>query len=205
MTGHEPEWFTPDVADWDPWSPQVVARRLASVSVPWYVAAGWAIDLFLGGSYRAHDDLEIGVPQARFGEVAAALNDLDFFVVGDGRAWPLDRAGKQIDEHHQTWARERATGRWRLDVFREPSAHGTWVYRRDHRLQVPYDEVILWTASGIPYARPEVVLVFKAMGRRPKDDADFEAVRPWLGTDARRWLGDALELVAPGHPWRTRL
>jgi len=95
-----------------------------AVSVPWYVAAGWAIDLFLGGSHQAHNDLEIGVPQARCGEVTAALTDLDFFVVGDARAWPLDRAGPAFDEHHQTWARELATGPYRLDVFREPAANG---------------------------------------------------------------------------------
>ena len=38
------------VADprWDPWRPEDVARRLARLSAPWYVAAGWALDLFRG-------------------------------------------------------------------------------------------------------------------------------------------------------------
>lgn len=27
------------------WKPQEVARRLAGICVPWYVAAGWALDL----------------------------------------------------------------------------------------------------------------------------------------------------------------
>jgi len=205
MTGNETEPFTPDDADWDAWSPQVIARHLAGVAVPWYVMGGWAIDLFLGGSHRAHDDLEIAVPHARFGEMTAALPDLDFFVVGDARAWPLDGAGSAFDAHHQTWGRERASGRYRLDVFREPSADGHWVYRRDHQLRLPYDRIILQTADGIPYARPEIAVFFKAKGGRPKDEADFDAVRPKLGADACRWLSDALDLVYPGHPWRAPL
>jgi hypothetical protein len=197
--------FTPDVADWEPWSPHEVARRLAGVSAPWYVAGGWAIDLFLGGTLRAHDDLEIGIPHTGFNEVASALPELEFFVVGDGLAWPLDRAGPAFDEQHQTWARDPVTGRYRLDVFREPSAHGRWVCRRDPRIHLPYDDLILHTADGIPYARPEVVVLFKAKSARPKDEADFDAVRASLDADARRWLSDALDLVHPGHQWLATL
>lgn len=31
------------------WTPAEVTRRLAGVRAPWYVAAGWALDLFRGG------------------------------------------------------------------------------------------------------------------------------------------------------------
>jgi Aminoglycoside-2''-adenylyltransferase len=33
------------------------------------LAAGWAIDLFLGGPRREHEDLEIAVPGDRFDEL----------------------------------------------------------------------------------------------------------------------------------------
>ena len=60
--------------------------------------------------------------------------------------------------------------------------------------------------DGIPYGRPEIVLLFKARhSDRPKDEADFAAVLPRLGPARRRWLADALELVHPGHPWLERL
>jgi hypothetical protein len=40
--------FEPDLGKWDAWRPDEVAKVLAGVEAPWYVAAGWAIDLFLG-------------------------------------------------------------------------------------------------------------------------------------------------------------
>ncbi len=193
--------FVPDATAWVAWRPEEAARRFAGVEAPWYVAAGWAISLFLGFEHRDHEDLEVAVPRNRFGELARRLEDCELFVVGDGLAWPLADAGEMAEAHHQTWVRERATGLWRVDVFREPAQGDTWICRRDERIGLPYGRVIAWTAEGIPYARPEIVLLFKAAGARPKDEDDLAAVLPRLEPDVRRWLIEALKLVHPGHRW----
>jgi RimJ/RimL family protein N-acetyltransferase len=195
--------FDPDVSRWDAWRPEQVATLLEGVSVPWYVAAGWAIELFLGGDHREHEDLEIAVPNARFGEIVDALTGLEVFVItGPQEATPVDEAQDRLDDTHQSWVREPATGLWRFDVFREPSDGDTWVCRRDESIRMPYDEVIRWTDDGIPYARPEIVLLFKAKhAHRDRDQGDFEAVVPRLEPERQRWLADALARVHPGHEW----
>ena len=152
-----PGAFEPDLGQWDAWSPEKVARVLAPVEAPWYVAAGWAIDLFLGGDYREHDDLEIAVPRDRFHEVVEALAGFELFVVGvprRGFVSALEQARDALDATHQTWVREPETGLWRLDIMREPSDGDVWICRRDERIRLPYDEVIERTADGIPYGRP---------------------------------------------------
>ena len=199
--GSNPTPLEPDLSKWEAWRPEDVARLLATVEAPWYIAAGWAIDLFLGNQRRAHEDLEIGVPQDRFGEIAAALAGFDLFVVGGGGAWPLAHAGDAFTANHQTWVREPATGLWRLDIFREPSAGDSWVCRRNPRIRLPYNRLIERTADGIPCARPEVVLLFKAKAARSKDDDDLAAVLPQLGPGPRNWLREALAKVHPGHRW----
>ncbi|MDX6477079.1 MAG: hypothetical protein QOH95_2590 [Gaiellaceae bacterium] len=191
----------PDDAEWDAWSPQEAARRLAGVAAPWHVSAGWAIDLFLGGQRREHEDLEIGVPADRFDEIAAALGELDFHVVTRGQAEPVETAGELMESIHQTWGLDRPANLWRIDVFREPYDGDQWVARRDESIRLPYDELIEHTADGIPYERPEVVLLFKAKHSRPKDEADLAAVLPRLSTARRRLLADWIELVHPGHFW----
>jgi Aminoglycoside-2''-adenylyltransferase len=200
------EAFEPDLTMWDAWRPAEVARLLAGIRAPWYVAAGWAIDLFLGEQRREHEDLEIAVPRDRFPEVARALAGFELFVpgreLGRDRVWPLARAGDRLETHHQTWVREPATGKWRLDVFREPSDNGTWICRRDKRIRLPYREVIERTQDGIPYGRPEIVLLFKAKhAHQPKNQADLAAVLPLLEPARRRWLAETIGLVHPGHPW----
>jgi hypothetical protein len=195
-----------DVHPWDAWHPAVAARLLADVRAPWCVAAGWAIDLFLGGQRREHEDLEIAVPSDRFGEVADALAAFELFIPGreDDRelVWPYADAGERVETHHQTWVREPATGRWRLDVFREPSDGDTWICRRDESIRMPHAELIERTADGIPYARPEVVLLFKAKhSHEPKNESDLAAALPALEPARRERLARWLELVHPGHAW----
>jgi hypothetical protein len=175
----------PDLTKWDAWRPEEVARRLAGVKAPWYIAAGWAIDLFLGRQTREHEDLEIAVPRDRLPEVAGALDG--FELVGINA--------------HQNWVREPETGAWRLDVMCEPSDRNTWICRRDERIRLPYSHVIEHTEDGIPYGRPEIVLLFKAKHVRDKDDRDFGAVLPRLDATRRQWLADAVGIVHPGHRW----
>jgi hypothetical protein len=195
--------FRPDVAKWDTWHPAEVARRLAEVDVWWYVAAGWALDLFHGRQRRPHDDIEIAVPERAFGAIREAFAEFELFAIGAGYAHPLD--DRSLAQHHQTWVREPATGTWRVDVMREPWDGDTWVCRRDARIRLPAARVIAHTADGIPYARPEIVLLFKAKATREKDQADFDGVLPLLEPDQRGWLAHALELIHPGHRWLSAL
>jgi len=171
------------------------------MDAPWYVAAGWAIDLFLGGCHREHADIEVAVPRARRDEVLAALPGFELFWAGEppGMVTPLSAAEPQ--GCHQTWVRDPNTGSWRLDVFSEPSDGDTWICRRDPSIRMPYDQLIERTRDGIPYGRPEVMLLFKAKPGRPKDAADLAAVLPRLEPQRREWLAAALAAVHPGHPW----
>jgi hypothetical protein len=185
---------------WDPWRPADIARLLAGVTVPWYVAGGWAIDLFIGRQTREHGDLEIAIPASAFPTIRSVLADYEFDVVGSGQRWPLDSPA--FDVMHQTWIRERDTGVYRADVFREPERDAAWVCRRDESISLPYENLIRRTGDGIPYLAPEVGLLFKAKwAAEPKNQADFAATAGLLGEDAAGWLRWALQRVHPGHAW----
>jgi hypothetical protein len=167
------------------------------------VAAGWAIELFLGRGHREHEDLEIAVPRGSFDEVVEALSELEPFVItAPHEATPLEEARDRLDETHQSWMLDRDAGVWRIDVFREPSDGDTWISRRHDDIRLPYDQVIDRSDDGIPYGRPEIVLLFKARhADEPKNQVDFEATLPRLEPGQRRWLAESLELIHPGHRW----
>lgn len=77
---------------------------------------------------------------------------------------------------------------------------GTWTFKRDARITRPIVE-ITWSQNGISYLRPEIQLLHKARGIRPKDQQDFDATWPLLDQGARSWLRDAIRLARPDHPW----
>ena len=39
---------------WQPWQPEEVARFFSTLTVPWWIAGGWALDLFLGAQTGYH-------------------------------------------------------------------------------------------------------------------------------------------------------
>jgi len=201
---------------WEPWSPAHLAGLLQGVTAPWYVAAGWALDLFRGEQTREHEDLEIGLPNTAgaFGQVREALSGYDVEVPGGpapGLLWPIDSPAFAV--LHQTWVSEvtpAATDAqprrvYRLDIFREPQRNGQWVCRRDENITLPYDQIIRHDGTGIPYLAPQIVLLFKAKAARPKDQADLAGALPLLTPAERSWLATTLRRVHPGHEWLARL
>ncbi|MGW5938062.1 nucleotidyltransferase domain-containing protein [Streptomyces celluloflavus] len=188
----------------DAWQPGEVAERLAGVSVPWCVVAGWALDLFRGGQSRPHGDLEIAVPAAGFAEIRDRFPEYAFDAVGSGRVW-AGAGAEALAATHQTWLRDPVSGQFLFDVFREPHEGGTWICRRDGTLRLPYDTITERTADGIPYLVPELVLLFKAKAARPKDHADFDGVLPLLSRERRDVLSGWLTRVHPEHPWLAKL
>lgn len=186
------------------WTPGEVAQRLAGISTPWCVAAGWALDLFRGGQTRVHGDIEIAIPEAGFPEVRGRFPGYVFDAAGSGRIWE-DAPPETLAAVHQTWLRDPATGNYLLDVFREPHDGDTWICRRDAGIRLPYREIVHHTQDGIPYLAPELVLLFKAKHTRPKDRRDFDETVPHLTRARRATLAELLARVHPGHAWLTDL
>ncbi|MFJ1708218.1 nucleotidyltransferase domain-containing protein [Kitasatospora sp. NPDC088346] len=181
------------------WTPEEVTARLAGLATPWYVAGGWAVDLFRGGRTREHGDLEIAVPAAGFAEIRSRFAGFAFDVVAFDRIWELTPEVSGLT--HQTWLRDPSTGRYLVDVFREPHDGPTWICRRDPSIRLPYTAVVRRTPDGIPYLAPELALLFKAKAVRPKDQQDFAGALPLLDGAARRTLAALLARVHPGHRW----
>jgi hypothetical protein len=195
----------PDVDAWQPWHPRDIAARLSGCPVPWYVAGGWAIDLYLGRMTRDHADVEIAIPRADFPAFRPWLAGLELYEAVSGTLRHLPDGREPGTEGHQVWACDPAVRRWRLDTFLEPGDGQTWVSHRDERIRRPWAEAIGHTADGIPYLRAECALLAKAKHAREKDEADLAQVLPTLDGRTRAWLADAVELAHPGHAWVDRI
>ena len=66
---------------------------------------------------------------------------------------------------------------------------------------LPIVEMGMTSQVGIPFLKPEIVLLFKAKSLRNKDQQDFNNCREKLNDISRRWLKTSLEKVHPRHQW----
>jgi hypothetical protein len=87
-----------------------------------------------------------------------------------------------------------------MDVFREPHVGDRWVCRREASITLPCSGLILHTREGIPFATPEVALLFKAKHVRERTRLISNGCCRMDQVQRSRLIG-WLSQVHPCHPW----
>lgn len=199
------------LGQWQPWSPQEVAALFASLPAPWWIAGGWAIDLFLGRQTREHEDIDVQVLRRDQHAVRALLGAWDAQAAlppPRDETWPFRpwRRDEALDlAIHDVWCRPTAIEPWALQLMIGDTDGEQWQFRRMPTIGRPIETIGGITLEGIPYLAPEIQLLYKAKGCRPKDEADFTHTLPALDGDRRQWLRNALTMAHPDHPWLKQL
>lgn len=190
---------------WNAWTPEHLAARLRGLPVDWYVAGGWALDLWLGQQTRDHEDLEFAVRPEDAPAVAARLADLSFYAARQGVFSAAQFEQPIPQDVWQMWGADLAAGCWRVDMMIERGTADTWAYKRAPQVTVPRRLAVREGAGSIPILAPHLVLLFKARDCRPKDDADFLRFAPMLDATDRADLRGLLAHLHPDHKWITAL
>lgn len=171
---------------------------MSTFDAPWWIAGGHALALFAGRDWREHSDIDVLV-------LARDLGALH-------RAFPGALTVEEAGERRHPWNGEPLTPGPHTLVFAGESPvqfllgatdGDEWVFHRGNgRIRLPLAR--LGSTEGIPHLAPEVALLFKSRGSRPKDERDFTEVLPLLDDARRRWLLDRLR-PRDTHSWAPRL
>jgi len=183
--------------------PHRIARLLRGFKGPWFVAGGWAIDLFVGRETRAHEDIEIAVWRDDQRTLRQYLTGWRFEKIARGtrEPWREDEwLALPVHEVHGVGPDGES-----LEILLNERTGGAWQFRRNPTVTRPEDRIALRSRDGIPFLAPEVVLLYKAKDPRPHDEQDFTTAQPRLDPERAEWLRRALELCHPGHPWTAPL
>ena len=142
---------------WAPLTPHDVVRLLANVSIPWWIAGGWALEL-TGDPPRPHADVDVAVLRPDHERLLDELVGWDLAIAHRGALRPW-RSGPVEPPANAVWARPAQTDPWHLDVKIELVEDGEWVYRRDPSIRMPVAEIGAVT-DGVPHLRRELVELY---------------------------------------------
>jgi len=140
----------------------------------WFIAGGWAIDLFLEKETRPHDASEIAIFRKDQNALQNYLN-----------GWLLQKAE---NNKLSVWKREdflelpiheihcfnELSEPKSFEVLLNESDGDQWIYRRNKEITKPLSKVYLKSNLGMKFLCPEIVLLYKSKNSNDKDEKDFE-------------------------------
>ncbi len=195
-----------ELLPWDALSPHDASTLFADFGAPWWVAGGWAVDLFVGRETRKHGDIDLAILRRDQERLRRHLSGWDIHVAHDGVLTPWAAGDQLAAPRFQFWVRRAPGEPWSFEVMLEDDADGDWLFRRTPSVRLPLERIGCVTPDRIPYINPEIALLYKANHVEiERNTADFLLAAPLLEEVPRRWLRDAIAMLYAGHPWLEQL
>ena len=189
-----------------------MARFLARFPGPWWIAGGWAIDLWLGSVSRDHEDIEISVLRQDQVALHVYCGAWPMFTPRNNEWVPLPSGEQLVLPEFQLQVRPSPDAPLdppglppEFEFMLNDVEAGEWIFRPEPHIRRAWDHLRLPGAAGLPVTAPEVMLLHKSRHHRPKDEHDFARVRPHLNPEQRLWLRAALTEIRPADPWIAQL
>lgn len=192
---------------WEPLSIHEVAELLSGLSVPWWIAGGYAIDLFVGRETRLHGDMDVLIRRDDQLEVQRYLSGWDLHKTQQPglKPWPIGEF--QDRPFDDIWCRRKEDSPWQFQLMLLDTDGDQWVFKRDPTIRGSIDSLGRRSSTGVLYMAPEIQLLYKAKSEMlEKDKVDFQIAVPLMGESACTWLLECLEKRFPGgHTWINQL
>ena len=195
-----------------------IADVLADLDRPWYVAGGWAIDLYVQKQRRNHKDVDIAIFRRDQITVQQYLMDRAWTLsrfIGDSGALEGMAASQHLELPDRGIHAEPPGELPAIDLLLSETNDDQWWYHADPKITHPLRTVGLSSKRGVPILAPEIVLLFKArhlyqqdddsLRHRQADEGDFQDVQEALTGEQRSWLAWAIGRLYPQHPWLDQL
>ena len=192
-----------DIHHWQPLTPEEIHKLLTEFRIPWWIAGGWAIDLFVGRETRPHGDTDVLIRRRDQRAIQEYLADWDLHKTQQPGLKPWPRGEFLGPGVNDIWCRPTSDAPWSLQLMLLDTEEDGWVFRRDPAIRGNLASIGRRTASGIPYVGPEIQLLYTAKPEPlDKDQAEFENAVPLLDASACGWLLQCLQHRFPqGHEW----
>jgi hypothetical protein len=172
-----------------------VKKIMDKYGYPWFIAGGWAIDLFLNEETRKHEDIEIGIYRK---------NQMQLYrYFGKQNRYYIDNTSRIGKEERREWNKEYLRlpihevyveyEGIELEVLLNEKDEDNWIYRLNEKIKLNEEKAILYNEKEIPYLCPEIVLFYKTKYMRNKDIADISNASKKMDEFQKKWLIDSIE------------
>lgn len=181
--------------------PLQIASVMRDFKPSWFIAGGWAIDLFLEKETRLHHDIEIAIFRQDQAFLHFHFNDwlLQKIVNGERVLWHRDEW--LTLPTHEIYCSNETAQQPQIEILLNESNETEWLYRRNRKVRRSLAKTQLESSARIKFLCPKIVLLYKSKNPRAKDEQDFQTAVKRLDAERKEWLKDAITVCSSEHPW----
>lgn len=192
---------------WKPLTPQEVLKLFNDIQIPWWMAGGYAIEFYVGTSFRNHEDIDLIICRDDMPALKNQLPDWQFYISdkpGTLRYWQEDQElPKNV---YDIWLRKDDQSPWQIQIMVNDHEGKDFLYKRDNSIRFNIEKSTSKSKQGIPYLNPEIQLLHKAKSPRIKDHMDLQHCLPRLSRDQKEWLKMMIvKCYSKKHLWLIKL
>ncbi|UCZ55094.1 hypothetical protein LGQ02_10370 [Bacillus shivajii] len=192
---------------WKPLSVSEVTETFNKIPIHWWIAGGWALDIYLGEETRGHEDIDIVILRRDHLPLKKYLyDDWIMYKATKGQFIEWEKNDELDIQYDNIWVKQRGSSTWAFQVMILDTVGEEWIYKRKNTVRKALKNIGHKSSGGVPYLRPEIQLLYKGGSSvlREKDHIDLKNVLPKLTNADLTWLKDSLaEQFPKGHPWIT--
>ena len=189
--------------NWQALRPVEVKKLLEHLTIPWWIAGGWAIDIFIGKQTREHLDIDVLILRKDQFIIKEFLSEWLLYKTNQpGLALWNKKEFLEIGAN-SIWCKKNEHSPWLMEIMLMDSEDNEWFYRREPKIRGPLNQLGYKSKDNISYLAPEVQILFKAKRYSiVKNEQDFQNVIPLLSEQQKKWLINSLNIEFPnGHKW----
>jgi Aminoglycoside-2''-adenylyltransferase len=194
---------------WQPLSVDDVQEIFSPIPIQWWIAGGWALDLYVDRITREHDDIDVVILRSQHLLLQRYLaSGWEGYKAFKGKLTPWNKNEKLETHFDNLWFKKKGESCWAFQVMIIDCENDYWIYKRNGTIRRKLTDIDLKTSEEVPYLKPEIQLLYKGGSSviRDKDILDLENVLPTLDDESREWLIESLTIQYPnGHPWIKRI
>ncbi|HLP21259.1 MAG TPA: hypothetical protein VK174_13195 [Chitinophagales bacterium] len=186
-----------------PTTPTEIAAELMHLTFNWYIAGGWALELFKGQYIREHHDMDIALLRRDQLKLKQQLPGWEFKIGHEGVLHEWGDFEIQLPMHG-IWARKHGDDKWRTEFVLNEADDKNWIFRKDNHITYPLAKMGV-DVNGFPVLEPIIALLYKAKSHTAKNEIDVNALLPVLDDERKRQLKEWLVVYDAGNEWLGRL
>jgi len=192
---------------WEPYDVEKMLALMQGFDRPWCFAGGYAIELFVGESFRPHGDIDIFLFREDQLLIQEHFLDWDMHRAALPGLTPWEKGEYLEAKIRDIWVRENPDAPWRFQLMLNDRVEENWVFKRNSDIRGSVKDMFLYTSGSIPVLAPEIQLLYKAKEViLEKDQLDFDRALPLMEPEKIRLLQNWLEIQYPnGHDWIKKL